>query len=463
VLDALYQSWLADIEAGRSSLMIAGDTTTASELNRRARAGRVTIGAVTSEGVRVADGQTAGIGDLVVTRQNDRQLSARGGWVKNGDHWIVTGARHDGAMTVRRIDGGAELLLPAGYVALNVELAYASTAHRAQGRTVDTSHVLVGPTTTREVLYVAATRGRQANHLYVDVAYDPDPATGHHQTQPAQNAHQVLARVLANEGADVSVHETIRRVQHAAESWTTLHAEYQTLVATAQADRWDELIGRAGLTPAARELIRLSPARGALHAALRDAEASGLDVDTVFPLLVRGGLHGADDPATVLHGRIQRWIAAADTHATRTNHLIAGLVPRATVVQDPDMTRALAEREQSTERRAQHLAEHAMSSGQTWVRGLGQPPTDPTTQRSWRSAIRTVAAYRERWSVGSDPRPLGSEDVESLEQLAHLQRARCSIDVALTAVRLGQFWQADGPLLDVHSAPQPVHQGPHLV
>jgi hypothetical protein len=32
--------------------------------------------------------------------------------------------------------------LPAGYVAASVELAYAATAHRAQGRTVDTAHLI---------------------------------------------------------------------------------------------------------------------------------------------------------------------------------------------------------------------------------------------------------------------------------------------------------------------------------
>jgi hypothetical protein len=48
--------------------MIAGDAATVAELNRRARAGRIAATAVTSEGVPVAEGQTAGIGDLVVTR-----------------------------------------------------------------------------------------------------------------------------------------------------------------------------------------------------------------------------------------------------------------------------------------------------------------------------------------------------------------------------------------------------------
>jgi len=40
---------------------------------------------------------------------------------------------------------------------------------------VDTAHAMVSATTTREVLYVSATRGRESNRLYVDTHYDPDP------------------------------------------------------------------------------------------------------------------------------------------------------------------------------------------------------------------------------------------------------------------------------------------------
>ena len=57
------------------------------------------------------------------------------------------------------MDDGS-VVLPASYVAKNVELAYATTAHRAQGRTVDTAHAFVSPTTTREVLYVALREAR---------------------------------------------------------------------------------------------------------------------------------------------------------------------------------------------------------------------------------------------------------------------------------------------------------------
>jgi conjugative relaxase-like TrwC/TraI family protein len=462
MLDGLYQAWRTDVEKGHSSLMIARDAATVAELNRRARAGRVAKGAVEADGIAVADGQTAGVGDLVVTRQNDRHLSAAGRWVKNGDRWTVTGTRQDGAMTVRRIDGGGELSLPAAYVASHVELAYASTAHRAQGRTLDTCHTLVAPTTSREVLYVAATRGRHANHLYVDVAYDPDPATGHDQTQPARDAQQVLAAVLANEGADVLAHETIRRAHQAAESWATLHAEYQTIAAAAQADRLNELVNRSGLTPAQQELVRLSPARGALQAALREAESCGLDVDRVFPLLARGGLDDADDPAAVLHSRVQRWTAATQARDGTNTELIAGLVPRASGARNPDLGRALAEREHAMERQAQELARQALSSGQTWTRQFGSPPNNPANRGAWLAAVATVAVYREQWSVGNDLRPLGSDKLQSLEQLTQRRRAQTALDSALALVRHERSWPSSASSLHPAITPEPIRHGAEL-
>jgi hypothetical protein len=212
MLDALYGAWKGDIEAGALSMMLAGDLATVSELNARARADRVAAGHVTQDGVPVA-GATAGVGDQVVTRQNDRRLTAGRRWVRNGDTWTVTGIDPDGSMTVSRLEGSSQVVLPAAYVTEHVELGYASTAHRAQGRTVDTAHAIVSPTTTREVLYVMATRGREVNRLYVDTHYDPDPETSHGQTSEPQMARDVLIGALRNEGADVAAHDVMRR-QH---------------------------------------------------------------------------------------------------------------------------------------------------------------------------------------------------------------------------------------------------------
>ncbi|MHB1534816.1 MAG: MobF family relaxase, partial [Acidimicrobiales bacterium] len=304
MLEGLYQAWKADVDAGRSSLMIAADTATVADLNRRARADRVAAGTVTEAGLVIAEGQQVGVGDEVITRANNRLLVTGRRWVKNGDRWTVTAANQDGSMAVQRAGGSGEVVLPADYAAAHVELAYATTAHRAQGRTVDTAHAMVAPTTTREVLYVAATRGRESNQLYVDTSFEPDPQTSHDGTTEPQTLAEVLAGVLANEGVEISAHETLRRAQHQAEDFTILAGEYQTLARAAQADRWDALLERSGLDADQLEQVRAIDAYGPLLAALRDAEARGLDVETTFPKLVAARpLTDADDPAAALHGR----------------------------------------------------------------------------------------------------------------------------------------------------------------
>jgi conjugative relaxase-like TrwC/TraI family protein len=424
LLDAVYDAWQADTEAGRSSLMIAADTATVADLNRRARAGRVTAGAVVDDGLPVAGGQDAGVGDEVITRQNNRLLTAGGRWVKNGDRWIVTATNTDGSMAVRRAGGSAETVLPAAYVAEHVELGYASTAHRAQGRTVDTAHVLVSPTTTREVLYVSATRGRESNQLYVDISYDPDPQTGHSEGAPPKDVRDVLIGVLANQGADFSAHEERRRVQDEAQSWATLHAEYQTIARAAQADRWESLLERSGLNADELEQVRYSEAHGPLLAALGDAAARGLDIDEAFPQLVQArSVAGAGDAASVLHRRVDKWAEAAASRRPPSDDLITGLVPRATQIHDPDMAHALADRERAMEERARLLAHQAVTEGAAWLQDFVLPPDHALGKRAM-EALATVTAYRDRWGLDDDRRTLGdTRATTTLEQLAQRQRA----------------------------------------
>lgn len=230
--------------------MIASDAGTVHELNERARADRVAAGVVSENGVRLENGQEAGVGDEIFTRQNERRLVAGSRWVKNGDHFLVTATNNDGSLSVRSISRGGELRLPAAYVVEHVELAYATTAFRAQGRTVETAHALVSPSTTREVLYVAATRGHECNQLYVDTHFDPDPSTGGHDGPvPRQSARDVLSEVLAKEGAELSAHETLQRAQRQADDPVVLAAEYETILRVAQEERWEALLRRSGLSP----------------------------------------------------------------------------------------------------------------------------------------------------------------------------------------------------------------------
>jgi hypothetical protein len=331
-------------------------------------------------------------------------------------------------MTVTRLHGGGTLVLPAGYVAEHVDLAYASTAHRSQGRTVDTGHAVVSPTTTREVLYVSATRGRESNRLYVDTHYDPDPQTGHDAMIEPVTVREVLAGVLRREGADMAAHEMIRRAHDETEGMERLSAEYLTLATLAQAERWEALLARSGLTTDELAAVQASEARGPLFAAFRDAEARGLDVEVAFPRLVAGrSLADADDMAAVLHHRVDRWAAAAGGGHHRPGNLIAGLIPRAQGVIDAELGTALAERDHAMEARARTLAAQAVVDAQPWVAALGTLPGEPTRRERWLREVSTVAAYRDRWHITSGS-PLGAQaDVASIEQTVQYRRGRAAV------------------------------------
>jgi hypothetical protein len=398
MLDALYDAWKIDTDRGLHSLMLTSDTATVNELNARARSARVTSGFVAEEGIEVAGAMTAGVNDLVVTRENDRRLTTNTSWVKNGDVWTVAATHENGSMTVTRVSGHGSVVLPANYVAKNVELAYASTAHRAQGRTVDTAHTFASPTTTREVLYVSLTRGSESNHLYVDTHYDPDPSTGHDGLTVVPSALEVLAGVLRHEGADVSATDMIRLSQ--TQSIATLVAEYDTIVTMAEGGRWETVLSESGLSDTERAQAQASPAYTALLAQLRDAENRGLDIYTELPMLVAGRSFGdADDVASVLHYRIDRYMTGVGYPSPPASELVAGIFPRPSGITDPDIVLALNDRADAIEQRARELATIAIERGETWVQDFSDAPVASGPHEQWLLEVAAGAAYLDRWNI----------------------------------------------------------------
>ena len=211
MLDAIYEAWRTDRDEGLRTLMIAGTGEMVAQLNERARADLVEAGQVEADGLRLHDGTTAGVADLVVTRLNDRRLSTGRAWVKNGDRWQVRHRYDDGSVAVRRLGRGDKprgkaLVLPAKYVCEELELGYASTVHRAQGASVHTAHALVDPeTASRELFYVALMypaagiacrkRSRGTSSAVVHQA-EPAPTTcGAHRCLPAQPSERYDPRI----------------------------------------------------------------------------------------------------------------------------------------------------------------------------------------------------------------------------------------------------------------------------
>ncbi|HUZ39962.1 MAG TPA: MobF family relaxase [Acidimicrobiales bacterium] len=438
MLDALYDAWKIDTDRGLHSLMLASDTATVNELNARARSARVSSGVVAEEGIDVAGAMTAGVNDLVVTRENVRRLTTGTGWVKNGDVWSVAATHEDGSMTLTRVSGHGSVVVPARYVATNVELAYASTAHRAQGRTVDTAHAFASPTTTREVLYVALTRGSDSNYLYVDTHYDPDPATGHDGLNETPSAMDVLSGILRHEGADVSATDTIRRSQ--SQSIAALVAEYDTIVARADGERWETVLRESGLSDTELAQVKASPAYAALLGQLRDAESRGFDIHAELPMLVVGrSFDDAEDAASVLHYRLERYMTGVGYPNPPASELVAGLFARLTGFTDPDILLALNDRADAIEQRARELATIAIERGDTWVSDFGDAPDTDELNERWVLEVAAGAAYLDRWGI-DNPDTIFDDTTVRHEQEAQRDRVHSAARraYALTVVEIAE-------------------------
>jgi hypothetical protein len=135
-----------------------------------------------------------------------------------------------------------------------------------------------------------------------------DRADDHQQPHPGDDpnasSRSVLTGVLQHVGAELSAHETITAEQEQWGSIAQLAAEYETIAAAAQHDRWASLVRASGLTDEQAQAAVESEAFGPLTAELRRAEANHHDIETLLPRLVAArGFDDADDIAAVLHYR----------------------------------------------------------------------------------------------------------------------------------------------------------------
>ncbi|MBX3193664.1 MAG: relaxase domain-containing protein [Microbacteriaceae bacterium] len=440
MIDAAYTAWRTDTIAGFATVLIADSTESVHALNQRARADLILDGAVNARReVALHSDARAGVGDTIITRKNDRRLHTRRGWVRNGDRWTVTDIRDDGSLTARRANSRGTVILPADYVSDHVDLGYAVTAYRAQGITTDTSHVLADPSTTRENLYVAMTRGRQSNLVYLATDRpDDNHTTPHPADDPDATARSVLYGVLQHVGSELSAHETITAEHETWGSVGQLAAEYETIAQAAQHDRYATLIRESGLTPDDAEDTIHSDAFGALTAELRRAEANHHNIDALMPRLVAArGFGDADDIASVLHHRLARATErpAGSGRTRKAPRLIAGLIPEAAGPMSAEMRKALTERRELIQQRAEAVLDQAITEQQEWVLALGDTPAETGAAAAWKRQARTVAAYRDRYGITTRT-PLGpapdsdAQKIDAARAKAALARLRDPVGFA---------------------------------
>jgi conjugative relaxase-like TrwC/TraI family protein len=308
ITEDAFAAWVQDRSAGLDAIMLAPTRELVAELNRRARDHRLRQSPASSE-VRLGDGNQASIGDVIITRANDRRLRLSAtDWVKNSDRWTITRIGRRGDLTVRHNRSQLTVRLPANYVHTSTGLGYASTIHSAQGVSADTMHGLVTGQESRQQLYTMLTRGRHANHLYLQVVGDGDP---HSLIRPdtisPRTPTETLLRILARDEAPVSASTVLRQLNNpaarlfqAVQRYTDgLHVAAEQLVGpqtVAELDQADHYI--PGLTT--------EPAWPTLRAHLLDLAAETGEHPLRHLLTAAAGrdLRTAGDMAAVLYWRL---------------------------------------------------------------------------------------------------------------------------------------------------------------
>jgi hypothetical protein len=413
MVEEAYAAWLADETTGHSTLLAAVDTTTVTSINQRTHIDRVAAGTVTGPTLTLQAGGcgpdrgSVGAGDRILTRRNDRRLTVPGrGHVHNGDLWTVLAVHPDGSLDVTPHPVPAErqhvsaVRLPSAYVAEHVDLGYAVTVHRAQGVTVDNCHVIVTGSMTRESFYVAMTRGRDANTVYVGTdTLDPECHVPHSE-HAAMDGLELLVRTLRTTGAEQSATETAQTAADELGSLRRLSPIRATLAATIDHRRWPHLLTTAGMPAGAVETMLDSPASGPLFAALRRGEHLGHRMDTrAVSLWKQTQIDDSDDPAAALYHRVERWLATAPdlTDGPRKPAHTLAIADRVGPVGDP-LDGALESVDVLIDARIDHLKDD-LQAGPVW---LGSRHAMGSSDDRARLAV--VAAHRDLLDPGQDER-----------------------------------------------------------
>jgi hypothetical protein len=413
--------------------MLAPTRELVAELNRRARDHRCDRAPAGQE-VRLGDGNQASAGDVIITRANDRRLRVTAAdWVKNGDRWTITHVDRSGGLTVRHTRSHLTVRLPSDYVRTSTGLCYATTIHAAQGVSADTMHGLLTGQESRPQLYTMLTRGRHANHIYLQVVGDGDPHTLiRPDTISPPTPTETLQQILARDDAPISastllreLHDPAARLYEAVQRYIDgLHVAAEQLVGpqtVAALDRADQLV--PGLTnepawPTLRaHLLGLAAETGEHPLLHLQIAASGRDLRT------------AGDMAAVLYWRLPDPAAAGPGPLP----WLPGIPEQ--LHEHPAWGDYLTKRSRLVADLAQQIRDHACHDDP-------QPAWAPPGSHPSTALVGEVAIWRAANSIDQrDPRPTGGVQLGTAPTLwqQHLDRAVARLnDLPENAQRQGR-------------------------
>ena len=412
MFDQAAQMALADHLAGKDALLLAGSNAEAADLARRVQAKLAQMGQVGEGQVELADGNTAGLGDRIRARENTK-IEAGGRTLNNRDTLMISAIGSDHVWARRQVTPGQwsdTFQVPLGYLSSDAELDYAGNVHVSEGRTVDVARTVVTETLSRPSLYVAGTRGREANHFHVVTG---NTAPKGHKPYEQATAEQVLKSVMERDGSELSATEQMR----AAQEWAGGAGHVLHLWSVAVRQDLYPAIDRqvmVRLTHDQAKRYEREYARQALHARLREAQLAGHDLDEVVARITAEDLGGARSISSVLHSRLAGLGLDAQHDATWEQRTPAGASQLAR-----DLARGLDDR-------TRELGVRAAAQAEPWLaRQLGvlAPSASPALRAEYEHRAGIAAAYREAAGITDPEQDIAPDPHEGNPELETWRRA----------------------------------------
>jgi hypothetical protein len=404
-----------------------------------------------SERLQVEDRQLA-VGDRVVCGKN--AIVELG--VANGSRGVVTALDPQARTLTIRLDGAEdqEVTFPRSYLDgrgrgernRRVDLAYATTGHRAQGLT--RGRALVRLTGSEDVswLYVQLSRARQDTRMYAVVG--PEPQGGGELDLPDRDqpdAYLQLAQALSRSGGQTLAFDTPSSPDLQWLSTAELRAERDRLrrqLDQAPRDRSRELTRASAHRQQAEQAL-------AAHQQLTGHQPAGmlrwLRRGGDQPALVPGGLAVANQQADRAHDR-ERELRQHQQRRDGWLEANAHIGP-----QYRQVVRALA-----WQRRATGLAVEVDRPGYV-LEALGPAPTSTRGRRVWRQAAGEIEQYRHTYHITDPARALGPEPRDPAQRTDR-QRVRMAIEGIHSKQRATDRTQQRQPTSEHTRQPRPREQ-----
>ncbi|WP_157041869.1 MobF family relaxase [Nitriliruptor alkaliphilus] len=379
------------------SIMIALRRSDVDDLNHRARSRMLTARRLTGPPLH-SGGQSFQTGDRIVCLRNHPRLG-----VVNGTRATITAIDPTRRTIHATDDHDNHLQLPPDYLdAGHLTHGYAITGHKAQGLTVDHTYVLGSPDLYREWGYVAMSRGRESNQLYLAGADQLDDL--HHTLEAEADQTAALPHRLQRSRGHQPLTDGLDQIAH----------------------QWRQLHQRLHAPDIARQ--RALTRRRAQLAAERQAALDQLE-------RLRGRI---DHTATGL-GRIanRRQLADLrgdhDVHARQVPHLetqlgdidaeLVGLPTREQIV---DLHALYQDRTEQLRHAAEQRVASVQHHSPSYLAAVLADPPQGRLRQPWHQAAIAIEEYRLRWNVTEPHRPLGAEPTDPLQR-EHRHRTAATI------------------------------------